>query len=131
LREAVRHFRARNGGIITSMSGWAAQRGSGNRSAFAYAASKAAIENLIQRITRTFAKHNISDFIMAPGPVHTQTRNICQSQGGKEKIFAPLAMGEWAEPTELLDLVAVLASGQARYLSGATLDFKARAISIN
>jgi NAD(P)-dependent dehydrogenase (short-subunit alcohol dehydrogenase family) len=71
LARGRRHFRARNGGIIISMSGWAAQRGSGNRGAFAYAASQAAIENLTQRITRTFAKDNISDFIMAPGPVHT------------------------------------------------------------
>jgi NAD(P)-dependent dehydrogenase (short-subunit alcohol dehydrogenase family) len=45
------------------------------------------------------------------------------SQGGREKIFAGLAMGEWAEPAELADLIAFLASGRARYLSGATLDF--------
>jgi NAD(P)-dependent dehydrogenase (short-subunit alcohol dehydrogenase family) len=46
-----------------------------------------------------------------------------KSQGGQEKIFAGLAMGEWAEPAELADLVTFLASGKARHLSGATLDF--------
>ena len=37
-------------------------------------------------------------------------------------MTASLAMGEWVPPTELGSLVAFLASGACRHLSGATLD---------
>lgn len=124
LRDAVRHFRQNGGGVIVSMSSWAAQRGSANPGAFAYSASKAAIKNLTQSIARNFAKDKIYAYIIAPGLVRTQmAETFVKSQGGPEKIFAGLAMGEWAEPAELADLVTFLASGKARYLSGATLDF--------
>jgi 3-oxoacyl-[acyl-carrier protein] reductase len=124
LRDAVRHFRGQGGGIIVSMSSWAAQRGSGNPGAFAYSASKAAIKNLTQSIARTYAKEKVLAYVIAPGLVRTQmSEAFLRSQGGREKIFAGLAMGEWAEPAELADLVIFLASGKARYLSGATLDF--------
>ena len=124
LRDAVRHFRDHGGGVIVSMSSWAAQRGSANPGAFAYGASKAAIKNLTQSIARSFAKDRIYAYIIAPGLIHTQmAETFLRSQGGPKKIFAGLAMGEWAEPAELADLVTFLASGKARYLSGATLDF--------
>jgi len=124
LRDAVRHFRGNGGGTIVSMSSWAAQRGSGNPGAFAYGASKAAVKALTQSIARTYARENVLAYIIAPGLVHTQMAEVfVNSQGGKEKIFEGLAMGEWAEPRELGELVAFLASGKARYLSGATLDF--------
>lgn len=124
LRDAVRHFRQNGGGVIVSMSSWAAQRGSANPGAFAYGASKAAIKNLTQSIARNFAKDKIYAYIIAPGLVHTQmAETFVNSQGGPEKIFAGLAMGEWAEPAELAEVVTFLASGRARYLSGATLDF--------
>jgi NAD(P)-dependent dehydrogenase (short-subunit alcohol dehydrogenase family) len=124
LRDAVRHFRKNGGGIIVSMSSWAAQRGSGNPGAFAYSASKAAIKNLTQSIARTYAREKVLAYVIAPGLVRTQmSEAFVKSQGGQEKIFAGLAMGEWAEPAELADLVTFLASGKARHLSGATLDF--------
>jgi NAD(P)-dependent dehydrogenase (short-subunit alcohol dehydrogenase family) len=114
LRDAVRHFRTNGGGIIVSMSSWAAQRGSGNPGAFTYGASKA----------RTYAKEKVFAYIIAPGLVRTQmAETFVRNQGGPERIFAGLAMGDWAEPAELAELVTFLASGKARYLSGATLDF--------
>ncbi|MCO5066304.1 MAG: SDR family oxidoreductase [Rhizobiaceae bacterium] len=124
LRDAVRHFRGNGGGIIVSMSSWAAQRGSHNPGALAYGASKAAVKSLTQSIAHSCARENIFAYTIAPGLVHTQMSEVfLKSQGGKEKIFQGLAMGEWAEPQELGDLVVFLASGKARYLSGATLDF--------
>jgi NAD(P)-dependent dehydrogenase (short-subunit alcohol dehydrogenase family) len=106
------------------MSSWAAQRGSGNPGAFAHGASKAAIKCLTQSIARTYARENVLAYTIAPGLVHTQmAETFVRSQGGPGKIFQGLAMGEWAEPEELGDLVAFLAAGKMRYLSGATLDF--------
>jgi NAD(P)-dependent dehydrogenase (short-subunit alcohol dehydrogenase family) len=42
--------------------------------------------------------------------------------GGEAAVTASLAMGEWVPPTELGELIAFLASGKARHLTGATLD---------
>ncbi len=43
MRHAVRHYRETGGGIIVTLSSWAAQRGPGNPALIAYASSKAAV----------------------------------------------------------------------------------------
>jgi NAD(P)-dependent dehydrogenase (short-subunit alcohol dehydrogenase family) len=61
--------------------------------------------------------------VIAPGVVRTQmSESFAATQGGEEKVSAGLAMGEWVPPRELGELVAFLASGRMRHLSGATLD---------
>ena len=123
LRDAVRHFRDAGGGVIITMSSWAAQRGVTNPDNLAYGASKAAVRNLTQTIARAYARDNILAYVIAPGVVRTQmSESFAATQGGEEKVTAGLAMGEWVPPAELGDLVAVLASGRLRHLSGATLD---------
>jgi NAD(P)-dependent dehydrogenase (short-subunit alcohol dehydrogenase family) len=60
---------------------------------------------------------------VAPGVVRTQmSEAFAATQGGEDKITATLAMGEWVPPEDIGNLVAFLASGTARHLSGATLD---------
>ncbi|MBO6540432.1 MAG: SDR family oxidoreductase [Rhizobiaceae bacterium] len=123
LREAVRHFREAGGGIIVSFSSWAGQRGSTNPGAFAYGTSKAAIKALTQSIARNYARDGVLAYVIAPGLIHTQmSETFMKSQGGQEKIFKELAMGEWGSPQEVADIVAFLATGKARYMAGATLD---------
>jgi hypothetical protein len=43
-------------------------------------------------------------------------------QGGEGKVSATLAMGEWVPPSEIGELVAFLATGKVRHLTGATID---------
>jgi hypothetical protein len=45
-----------------------------------------------------------------------------ETQGGMEAVNAGLTMGEAVPREEIADLVAYLATGRARHLSGATLD---------
>ena len=42
--------------------------------------------------------------------------------GGEAAVTATLAMGEWVPPGEVADLIAWLATGTCRHLTGATLD---------
>jgi hypothetical protein len=42
--------------------------------------------------------------------------------GGEAAVTASLQMGEWVPPREIGELVAFLATGKVRHLSGATLD---------
>ena len=123
LRDAVRHFLGTGGGVIVTMSSWAAQRGVTNPDNLAYGASKAAVRNLTQTIARAYARDNILAYVIAPGVVRTRmSETFAATQGGEEAVSAGLAMGEWVPPAELGELVAVLASGRLRHLSGATLD---------
>ena len=123
LRGAVRHFRKSGGGTIITISSWNAQRGSTNPVTIAYAASKAAVMAATKTIARGYAKENILAYIVAPGVVRTRlSENFAATQGGEQVVTASLAMGEWVPPGDIAELVAFLATGSCRHLTGATLD---------
>ncbi len=123
LRAAVRHFRAAGGGIIVTVSSWNAQRGSTNPATIAYAASKAGIMAATKTIARAYAKERILAYIVAPGVVRTRlSESFAATQGGEAAVTAGLAMGEWVPPGDIAELVAFLATGRCRHLTGATLD---------
>jgi NAD(P)-dependent dehydrogenase (short-subunit alcohol dehydrogenase family) len=123
MRDAVRHFLTTGGGVIVTISSWAAQRGVTNPDTAAYGASKAAIRSFTQSIARGYAKQNVLAYVVAPGVVRTRlSEQFAATQGGEEKVSAGLAMGEWVPPEEIGELVAFLASGRVRHMSGATLD---------
>jgi NAD(P)-dependent dehydrogenase (short-subunit alcohol dehydrogenase family) len=123
LRDAVRHFQSRGGGVLIGLSSWVAQRGSGNPDLLAYAASKGAVKALVNTIARNHAKEGVLAYLIAPGVVRTQMSvDAAAGQGGEEKVTASLAMGEWVPPAEIGELVVFLATGRQRHLSGATFD---------
>jgi NAD(P)-dependent dehydrogenase (short-subunit alcohol dehydrogenase family) len=123
MRDAVRHYLETGGGVIVTISSWAAQRGVTNPDTASYGASKAAIRSFTQSIARGYAKENILAYIVAPGVVRTRlSEQFAATQGGEERVTAGLAMGEWVPPAEIGELVAFLASGRVRHLTGATLD---------
>ena len=123
LREAVRHYRTSGGGIIVTISSWNAQRGSTNPVTIAYAASKAATMAATKTVARAYAKEGVLAYIIAPGVVRTRlSENFAATQGGEQAVTASLAMGEWVPPSDVATLVAFLATGSCRHLTGATLD---------
>ena len=123
IRRAVPHFQARGGGVLVTISSWAAQRGVTNPDTIAYAASKAAVKAMAQTVARAHAADGILTYIIAPGVVRTRmSEDFAATQGGEARISAGLAMGEWVPPDDIATLVAFLATGKARHLSGATLD---------
>ena len=123
MRAAVKHFRTRGGGIIVLMSSWVAQRGASDPKMIAYAASKGAVKALAQSIARGYAKDGIYTYIIAPGIVRTRMSiDFAEMQGGEDAVTQTLAMREWVPPEEVGELVAFLAQGGVRHLSGATLD---------
>ena len=123
MRAAVRHYRERGGGVIVLLSSWVAQRGVTNPAMLPYAASKAAIKAVAQSLARAYATDGILVYTIAPGIVNTRmSTDFAELQGGKDKVTATLAMREWVPPEEVGELVAFLASGQVKHLSGATLD---------
>ena len=123
MRAAVRHFRTRGGGVIVLMSSWVAQRGVTDPKMIAYAASKGAIKAVAQSIARGYAKEGVYTYIIAPGIVRTRMSiDFAEMQGGEDAVTETLAMREWVPPEEIGELIAFLAEGGVRHLSGATLD---------
>lgn len=123
VREAVRHFLERGGGTLVTLSSWAAQRGSALPQLTAYAASKAAVHNLTQTIARNHAADGVLAYVVAPGIVRTPMSEIsAEHRGGIDAVNAMLGMGEMVPPEEVAGLIAYLATGTCRHLTGATLD---------
>ena len=123
IRRALAHFAEHGGGTIVGLSSWVTQRGSGNANLVAYAASKAATAAAIKTVARTYAADNVLAYLIAPGAVDTQMSAAAgDDRGGREAFMQTLAMGEMVPPAEIAELVALLASGRVRHLSGATLD---------
>ena len=123
MRAAVKHYLTRGGGVIITIASWNAHRGATNPAQIAYTASKAAIKSAAQTIARGYAKDKVLSYIISPGVVRTRMSvEFAQAQGGEEKVTANLAMGEWVPPEEIGYLIAFLATGKVRHLTGATLD---------
>jgi NAD(P)-dependent dehydrogenase (short-subunit alcohol dehydrogenase family) len=123
IREAVSHFRANGGGIVITISSWAAQQGSALPQLPAYAASKAAVKALTQTVARSFAKDNVLAYVVAPGIVRTRMSEIsAAARGGMDKVLAILPLGEMVPPEEVASVVVFLAAGSCRHLTGATID---------
>ena len=123
MKHAVNHFVAQGGGVLVTMSSWAAQRGAGSQATIAYAATKAAVKAAAQTVARHYAKAGVLSYIVAPGVVRTQMSvDAAAIAGGEDKVTAGLAMGEWVPPEDLAELVAFMATGRVRHMSGATID---------
>ena len=123
IREAVAHFREHDGGVVVSLSSWAAQQGSAIPMLPAYAASKAAIKAVTQTVARNFAKEGVLAYVVAPGIVKTRMSEIAATaRGGIDKVHAILTLGEMVPAEEVGEVIAFLASGACRHLSGATID---------
>jgi NAD(P)-dependent dehydrogenase (short-subunit alcohol dehydrogenase family) len=123
IREAVNHFLEHGGGTVIALSSWAAQRGSAISNLNAYAASKAALANVTQTVARNYASRGILGHVVAPGIVHTRLAEAsAAARGGIEGVNAALAMGEMVPPQEVAELIAFLATGRCRHLTGATID---------
>ena len=122
-RAAVRHFVERGAGVVVTVSSWVAQRAPANPSLAAYAASKSAVRTLTQTVARHYGARGVLAYVIAPGVVRTRlSEQAAARTGGEEQVTAGLAMGEWVPPDELAELVVFLSTGQARHLTGATLD---------
>jgi NAD(P)-dependent dehydrogenase (short-subunit alcohol dehydrogenase family) len=123
MRAAVKHYKTRGGGIIITISSWNAHRGATNPAQIGYTASKAAVKSAAQTVARGYAKDKVLSYIISPGVVRTRmSLEFAETQGGEEKVTANLAMGEWVPPDEIGYLIAFLATGTVRHLTGATFD---------
>ncbi len=116
---AMRAMRANGGGRIINVSSRAAFRG---ETEFAdYGASKAALVNLTRSIARACAKDNIIASCVAPGFIETEMAQEELAKHRKE-IEAQIPLGRVGTPADVAATILFLASPQASYLNGVTID---------
>lgn len=120
-REAIRHYRTRGGGIIVNIASRAAFRGD-DLEYMHYAASKAGLVALTRSIARGFAREGVLAYVVAPGFVKTEMADPFVRDHGEEAVVAEIPLGAMADPEDVANVVAFLASGAARHATGTTID---------
>jgi 3-oxoacyl-[acyl-carrier protein] reductase len=113
---AVAHDRARGQGRVVLFS--SGQRLGPMPAELAYAASKGAIEALVVSLDAELAPAGIAVNALNPGPTDTGLL----SGEAYEEIRARFPSGRWGTPEDAARTVAWLASDDAAWISGQTLD---------
>jgi 3-oxoacyl-[acyl-carrier protein] reductase len=116
---AMRAMRKSGGGKIINVASRAASRG---ETEFAdYGASKAALVNLTRSIARGCAHENITSSCVAPGFIETEMARS-ELEAHREEIERQIPLGRVGTPGEVAAAIVFLASPQADYLNGVTID---------
>lgn len=119
MRTAARHFAANGGGKILNVTSRVGFKGEAGASL--YAASKAALANMVRSLAVELAPKNVQLFGIAPGWVDTAMVREGMDQRLPE-ILATIPMGRMATPEDCATAVAFLLSDEATYLSGHIID---------
>ena len=127
-RLAVGHWREcdagrtpKQGGIVINLSSRPAYRG--DRPHFFHdGASKAALTSLTYGLARFCAADNITAFAVVPGIIETGQMTEYRRHYDVSEALAEIPLGEFGAPEDVGKVVAFLASGEARYSTGSTID---------
>jgi len=117
LSRAAADSMARHGkGAIVNLASIAGQRGS---SQAAYGASKAGVINLTRTMARQYAGSGVRINAVAPGYVNAGMGDRL-SDAVRGALIQATAMGRGAEPEEIAEVVAFLASDAASFITAET-----------
>jgi NAD(P)-dependent dehydrogenase (short-subunit alcohol dehydrogenase family) len=105
---------ARGGGSIVNVGSMAGRIGLAGGAA--YGATKAALSSLTRSWAAEFSPHNVRVNTIAPGPVYTGA-----SVERIETLGATTLLGRAAQPDEIAEVIAFLASPKAGYVTGAVI----------
>ena len=84
----------------------------------AYAATKAAVEQLTRIFAREMGKRNITANIVSPGPVDTELFRAGKTAADIERMAAMAALGRIGAADDIAQVVLFLVSDQARWVTG-------------
>ena len=125
IRAALPHLRATKGAIV-NVSSTAGKRPSGGMPH--YSVTKAAVLSLSRLVADLYAGEGIRCNAVTPGPVATDAwlaeGGLADQQGGDReavlaKVGAGRPLGRLAQPEEIANVIAFLASERSSYVTGA------------
>jgi len=113
------HLDHQSEGIIINIASRAAYRG--DMSEFtAYAASKGGMVAMTKSIARGFGRQGIVAYSIAPGFVETDMAQDSIETYGKEYLTRDSSFDQMTQPSEVANLVAYLATGQVKHMTGSS-----------
>ncbi|SDT32091.1 SDR family NAD(P)-dependent oxidoreductase [Bradyrhizobium canariense] len=107
------------GSSVVLVSSLAAHASVGNLSA--YAATKGAIDTLVKHFASALGQRGIRVNAVAPGVVETEMSNFTKTDAGRDFTLGMQALKRLAQPDDIGDVVAFLASDNARWVNGDTV----------
>jgi 3-oxoacyl-[acyl-carrier protein] reductase len=121
-REAIRTYADQpTGGIIINLASRAAFRGE-DPEFWHYAAAKAGVVAMTRTIARQYGRQGVTAFAIAPGYVDTPFNAPFAEKFGVAAAARDTGLGEVAQPQDVANVIAFLASGLARHATGTTID---------
>ncbi|WP_439861238.1 SDR family NAD(P)-dependent oxidoreductase [Pseudomonas sp. MBLB4136] len=125
-RAAIPHMKGRKGAaIVNTSSVWGVYPGPGH---VAYCTSKGAVAALSKNLGRDCAPLGIRVNAVCPHEINTpMIRSGFERRGldpdkAVEELNKSVPLGRIAEPEDIADVIAFLASDEARYIAGETLE---------
>jgi 3-oxoacyl-[acyl-carrier protein] reductase len=87
----------------------------------AYAATKGAVDTLVKHFAAALGPRGIRVNAVAPGVVATEMSNFTKTDTGRDYVLGLQTFKRLAEPGDIGDVVAFLASRDARWITGETV----------
>ena len=87
----------------------------------AYAATKGSIETLVRHWASTLGSRGIRVNAVAPGVIETDMSNFTKTEKGRGFALDMQALKRIGQPSDVADVVAFLASSNARWITGASI----------
>lgn len=121
-RGVVPEMQERRFGRIVSLSSVGVHTGGFSLTSAVYETTKAGITNFTKTLARAVARDGILVNAVAPGVMATRMILDETPQAVLDEIMEDIPLGRIAEPAEVAELVAFLASDRNTYITGATVD---------
>ncbi|MFY9174601.1 MAG: SDR family NAD(P)-dependent oxidoreductase [Peptococcia bacterium] len=107
-------FKAKRSGKIINVSSMAGFTG-GELASPMYSAAKAAVISVTKTLAKQLGPHGVTANAIAPSTVITEMTE------GFDYDVSAVALGRFAKPEDMGDVIAFLASDDSRYITGATI----------
>ena len=88
----------------------------------AYAATKGAVDTLVKHFAAALGPRGIRVNAVAPGVVETDMSNFTKTEAGRDTALGMQALKRLAQPDDIGAVVAFLASDEARWITGDTIN---------